>query len=126
MASSSTPRIVSFKAGAAIAKGKAVKFGADDEHVIAAAAATDGLLGVAQNAADAAEDIVEVAIPGGGAKGLAQGNITRGALLTSHTDGTLKAAAASGDRIVGQAMASAVAGDLFPVEVQIGTLALAA
>lgn len=114
MASSLEPVILTFLAGAAIAKGKAVKFGSDDKHVIIGAAATDDVIGIAQSAATAAEDLVEVAVAQG-AKGLAQTSITRGMLLVSHTDGALKPIAAANDRVIGVAMESAAASDLFDV-----------
>lgn len=121
MASHSPSRIQTFKAGGAIAKGKAVKIGADREHVVVGAANTDSLIGIAQNAATAAEDLVEVALQGGGAKGLAKESITAGKLLTSNADGALEQTNASGDRVIGVAMEDAVAGDIFAVEVVVCT-----
>jgi hypothetical protein len=120
MASSLKPLILTFAAGAAITKGMAVKFGADDEHVVKAAAATDDCIGIAQNDAAAAEDPVEVALPGGGGKALLQATVVRGNLLVSHTDGKLKPIAAANDRVVAMAMASGVAGDIIPVQVTVG------
>lgn len=119
MASSLSPKIRTYQADAAIAKGKAVKIGASsDEYVQVAAAASDKLLGLAQSAATAADDAVEVAM-GGGAKGLAQTAIAAGEFLTAHTDGTLKPAS-SGEYYIAQAMQAAVAGDLFDVNVVAG------
>lgn len=125
MASSSQPRIVAILAGAAIAKGKAVKKGADDSHVIAGTANTSRCIGIAQNAPTAAEDACEVAIPGGGAKGLLGETVAMGDLLVSHTDGTLVKANASGDHIIAMAMRDGVANDLIDVEVLIGQAAAA-
>lgn len=121
MSSHSKSRVQTFKAGGAIAKGKSVKIGADREHVVAGAANTDGLIGIAQNAAANAEDLVEVALPGGGAKALAKESITAGKLLTSNADGALEQTNASGDRVIGMAMEDAAAGDLFAVEVIVAT-----
>ncbi len=120
MASTMAPVIQNFKADAAIAKGKAVKCGTDSEHVAVGAAVTDDCIGIAQSAAAAAEDKIEVALPGGGAKALAQTSIVAGTLLVSHTDGALKPIATAGDRIVAVAKEAAVAGDLFEVLVVLG------
>lgn len=117
MASSYKPSILAFAAGAAITKGMAVKFGADDEHVVKGAAVTDDLIGIAQNDAAAAEDTVEVALPGGGGKALLQTTVVRGNLLVSHTDGKLKPIATANDRVIAIAMASGVAGDIIPVHI---------
>ena len=119
MASSSEPRILVFKADGAIAKGSAVKIGSDKDHVAVSAATTDKHIGIAQNAAVTAQDKVEVAIPGGGAKGLCQASVSAGMQLTSHTDGKLKKAAAANDRIIAIAMQDGSASDLIAVEVQI-------
>lgn len=121
MASSSTPRIQAYKAGGVIVKGKAVKFGADSEHVVVGSANTDRCIGIAQNAAAAAEDIVEVAIPGGGAKGLISEGVSAGDDLCSHTDGTLVKVNAEGDQIVARAMETGVANDFVGVEVYYAT-----
>ncbi len=120
MSSHSQSRILTFKADGAIAKGKAVKLGSDREHVVVAAGNTDACIGIAQNAVTTAEDLVEVAIPGGGAKGLAKENIAVGKFLVANADGSLEQTNADGDRIIGMAMESAVAGDLFSVEVVAG------
>lgn len=120
MASHSAPRILAFKADAAIAKGQAVKIGSDNEHVAKCSADTDKAIGVAQSVASAAEDVIEVAIPGGGAKGLAQTTIAAGKLVGPHSDAGLKPVDTAGDRFIGMAMESAVAGDLFDMEVVVG------
>lgn len=116
----STPRVGTYKADAAITKGQAVKLGSDYEHVAKGAATTDKCIGIAMNTVTAAEDLVEVALPGGGAQALCQGTVAKGKLLVSHTDGSLKPVSAANDRYVAVAMADGVAGDLIPVEVQIG------
>lgn len=125
MSSHSQSKILTFKADGAIAKGKAVKIGSDKEHVAVAAGNTDPCIGIAQNAASAAGDLVEVALPGGGAKALAKETIAAGKSLVANADGSLEQTNASGDKIVAVAMESAVAGDLFAVEVSLG-FALAA
>jgi hypothetical protein len=120
MASSSNTKILTFVADAAIAKGKAVKIGSDREHVAVATANTSSCIGIAQNAATAEGDLVEVARPGGGGKALAKEAITAGKFLISNADGALEQTNASGDRIIGMAMEDAVEGDIFSVEVVAG------
>jgi hypothetical protein len=120
MASISNPRIYGFSAGGAIALGKAVKIGADSKHVAVASAASDKMLGIAQSDATNAEDEMEVALPGGGAKALAGGNISAGDLLTSDGSGKLIATTSNADRYIAMAMESAVLNDLFAVEVIAG------
>lgn len=120
MSSTSEPKILTFKASAAIAKGKAVKIGASNQYVTACSASTDKAIGVAQNAAAAAEDMVEVALPGGGGKALAQTTISAGDFLTPHTDGTLKPATGPTDRVIAMAMEDAVAADVLSTEVIAG------
>lgn len=121
MASHSEPRIYTYKAGGAIAKGSAVKFDSADDQVIECTANTDACIGVAQSAVTAAEAtqgiLVEVALPGGGGKGLAGETITRGKFLVPASDGDLEQTNASGDRVIAMAMEDAVAGDLFAIEV---------
>lgn len=120
MASSFKPNLLAFKADGVIAKGSAVKIGSDSEHVVECSANTDEAIGVAQGDASAAEDIVEIAIPGGGGKGLAGESITAGKFLVSAADGDLEQTNASGDRIVAMAMEGASAGDLFEIMVLCG------
>lgn len=115
MASSVQPKIYVYKCGAAISKGMAVKFGADDTHVVKASAATDQIIGLAQNATTTAEDLVEVALSGGGGKGLSAGVITRGDFVTSDSSGNLATTTSNNDNVVGQAMQTAAANDLFEV-----------
>lgn len=121
MASHSEPRIYAFKAGGAIAKGSAVKFDSADDQVVECSANTDAAIGVAQNTLTAAEAtqglLCEVALPGGGAKGLAGEAITRGKFLVPAADGDLEQTNASGDRVIAMAMEDAVAGDIFAIEV---------
>jgi hypothetical protein len=119
MASHSEPRILVYKADGAIPKGSAVKIGSDSEHVVVGSANTDDCVGVAQNAVTAAEDLVEVALPGGGGKGLAGESITAGKLLVSHTDGSLVQTNASADRVIGMALEDASADDVFAIEVMV-------
>lgn len=103
-----------FKAGAAIAAYRAVKFGDDDDHVIQAAAATDSVIGVCGSVgAGAAEDQVDLILVGIGEITLAA-TLTRGAQVTCDAAG--KAVAASdGNTVIGKLMKSGVAGDVVPI-----------
>lgn len=122
MASINSPRIATFKAGAAIAKGKCVKPGADRDHVLVSAAATSKNVGIAQNAVTTAEDKVEVALPGGGAKALLAGTVSYGDLLAPDSSGAFVATTTAGDRYVAMAMEDGVAADIIAVEVVCGLI----
>lgn len=117
MASHSEQRILVFKADGAIAKGKAVKIGSDREHVVVCSANTDKAIGIAQSVATTAEDVIEIALQGGGAKALASETITAGKFLVPHTDGSMAQTNAANDFFIAIALESAVVGDLFAVEV---------
>jgi hypothetical protein len=118
MIQQTTGIVKSFKAGAAIAKNTIVMFGADDEHVIVATAATDKLIGVALSAAAAAEEVVEVQLSGVTEVKLG-GTVTRGDSVTSGAAGVgvALAAAATIKCSIGEAMASGVTGDIIPVRI---------
>lgn len=113
------PLIATFECGAAIAKGQAVKFSSDNKTVIKCAATTDKAIGVAQNATTTAGDLVEVALPGGGAKGLAKTTIALGDILGVNADGSIQKVASAADRVIGVAMDSAAAADIFSLMVQV-------
>lgn len=117
MSSHSKPRILSFKADGAIAKGAAVKIGSDNDHVAACSANTDSAIGICQNTVSAAEEIAEIALQGGGAKAKAGEAITAGKLLVPGASGSMFQTNASGDSVIGMALESAASGDLFAVEV---------
>jgi hypothetical protein len=121
MASHSKPRIQTYTVSAAITKGKAVKFGSSDEAVVVGAANTDRCIGIIQNSPTTSGDMAEVALQGGGAKGLLGEGVTRGDDLVSHTDGTLVKPNAEGDQIIARAMESGDSGDLIAVEVYMAT-----
>jgi translation elongation factor EF-1alpha len=120
MSSIVKPLIATFEADGAIAKGKAVKIGTARTRVAVVSATTDPSIGIAQNAAVNAGDLVEVAQPGGGAKALAKATITAGDLLGHNADGSIQKVAAANDRVIAVAQESAAAGDLFAVMVQNG------
>jgi hypothetical protein len=94
------------------------KFGADDDHVALAVAATDGLIGIFQHTTADAEDQVRLALSGispvvyGAA-------VTRGQDLTSDAAGKA-VPAAKGDSIIGQAMISGAANDIGFVDINRG------
>lgn len=119
MASSKEPKIQTFLADAAIAKGKAVKLGTDFQHVAVCSAATDKSFGILQSAPGGAEAACEVAMPGGGAKALAGGSIATGDLLAPDSNGALVATTTENDRVVAIALQDAVANDIFNVDVVI-------
>lgn len=114
----------SFKAGAAIAAYRIVKLGAADNVVVQAAAATDALIGVANEVGAASgerQDVVMLGI----AEVEAGGTIARGNYVTSDADGKgVAAAPATGvnNNVIGFALASAVAGDIFPVLLAPGSV----
>lgn len=121
MAAYSTPKIEAKKSDdAAISQGMAVKLGTDYKHVTKGAAVSDELVGICQNVVTAAEGLVEVAIPGGGALGLCQTTVATGDFLTSHSDGKLKPCTSNNDHYIAQAKQDGVAGDLIGVEVMAG------
>ncbi len=123
MASSSAPRILTFKAAAAMAAYKAVKAGADDQHVAVASAGSDKVIGIGQSAPTAAEDPIEVAINGGGAKALlGVGGAAFGDKLVSDASGTFIVSTTANDRVVCIAMGAGVAGDVIGVEVALSNL----
>lgn len=114
MSSSLAPKILAFKADAAIAKGVVVKPGATlDTYVQKSTAATDKHVGIAQNVGAAADDKMEIAVPGGGGKGLAGGTIAMGDKLTADANGKLVATTTENDNIIAVAMQGAVVNDLF-------------
>ena len=112
--------IKSFLAGAVIAPYRAVKFGADDDHVVQSAAATDAHIGVSGAiGATAAEDRIDITLDD-----IAEieygGTVTRGDLLTADANGmavTAAPAAGVNNRIIGQAMVSGVFGDIGSLDI---------
>lgn len=97
-------------AGAAIPPFHIVKHGAADGFAVPAAAATDAIFGVADSlGAEAANDPVDI-IRGGIAEVVYGGTVTRGQPLTSDAQGRAVVAVA-GNRIIGFAEVSGVAGD---------------
>lgn len=114
--------IKSFLAVSAILPYTAVKFDSSDTTVVNAGAATDLIIGYADElgidaAGIAKGDRVNVVLAGI-AEAKAGGNITRGAKVTSGAAGvTVAAAPAQGvnNQIAGIALMSAASGDVIPV-----------
>jgi hypothetical protein len=113
-----------YKAGGAIPARTLVKFGADEKTVVAAAAATDSVIGVTTDIDAALNDPVDVQLQGI-AIVKAGGAITRGGFVASDANGngvTPAPAAGANNRVVGIAMQDAVLNDLFDVFLRQGTL----
>lgn len=110
-----------YYAAGVIAANTILKHGAADNTVTNAVAATDAILGVADNlGADAAGHPLDV-IMEGIATVKAGGTITRGQPVTANASGQAVASSAGvGVRILGFALASAASGDLFPVQIAPG------
>lgn len=121
MASHFPPNVLSYTASAAIAKGKAVTLDATGKIVTAAAAVTDKSVGLAMSLV-ATGDKVEVAHPGGGAKGLLGGSVSAGDLLAPTTGGALIATTTATNRWIAIAMEDGVSGDLISVFVSAGLI----
>jgi len=97
-------------AGGAISPHRIVKYGNADGKVVQSTAAADAHVGVSGRASAASGGRVEIA-----RSGIADieygGNVTRGVLLTADADGKA-VAAADGNRVIGVAEVSGVAGDI--------------
>jgi len=115
MSSYAHPVILTFKADAAIPKGSVVKPGASHLHVAKSTSATAKNFGVAMSEATVAGDLIEIALPGGGGKGLAGASVLFGDLLTSDGAGALIATTSANDRVIAVAMEDASSGDLFSI-----------
>ena len=97
MASSSTPRIVTYIAAADLSalKNTFVKFGATRDKVDACGA-NERAIGILQNDPDNGE-VAEVALPGGGAKLKVSEAVALGKMLTSTAAGKGEVADAAGE-----------------------------
>lgn len=114
-----------YEVDSAVQKGQAVKFGSSNKRVVKCSAASDLCIGVAQNTAANAGDLLEV-VHSGGAKGLAKASITIGDRLGVNADGSIQKVAAQGDQAIGFAVDNAAAGDIFSMCVVISGPAYAA
>lgn len=113
-----------FLAGGTIPAYSLVKFGADDNTVVVAAAATDAIIGVTTSLAAASGERVDVIVCGV-AEVVLGGAVTRGGFITSNASGAGVAPAPAGgtnNRIAGVALQSGVSGDVASVlVVPLGT-----
>lgn len=125
MSSANAVLTKSYLAGAAVAKYRIVKFGADANHVVQGAAAADALVGVSADlAAAAAEERLDV-VHAGIAEVEFGGTVTAGALVTSDADGKAVAAApaqGANARILGVARVGGAAGDIGSVFLTLGVM----
>lgn len=110
--------IRNFLAEGAIAAFTIVKPGANDGGVLAAAAATDKIIGVSTDIAAASGERCDV-ILGGVADVLFGGAVTRGDPLTADASGravTAAPVAGTNNRLIGFALVSGVLGDVGQVD----------
>lgn len=103
-----------YDAGAAIAAYTLVKMGAADGAVIAAAAATDAIVGATMEVAPASGERVDI-IQAGIAEVKLAGTVTRGAWITSDGSGNGVATTTTGNQVIGRALTAGVSGDIIPV-----------
>ncbi len=112
-------------AGAAITSGQILKFGADDDTLVPAAAATDVLMAIAEEAAASGQQLA-VAVSAPNIRPVVLGGaVTRGDLITSDANGagvTCAPGAGANNYYIGMAMMSGVAGDIIPVRVGPGVM----
>ncbi len=100
------------------------KFGADDDTLSQATASTEELVGVFQHTTSAASDEVRVMLDGI-SRVVLGGTVTRGNHLTADSNGKAVAAAPGAGvnaYVIGQALASGVAGDIIPVLLKQGRI----
>lgn len=108
--------IKTFIAATAIARYSIVKLAAGDNEVALATAVSDPLIGVSAEPADiTAGQRIDVTFTGI-AEVRAAASITKGAWLTVHTDGRVKPATTTDERI-GRALQAAAAGDVLSIEI---------
>jgi hypothetical protein len=118
-------QIKTFRAGGAIAERTLVKFGANDDEVVQAAAATDLIIGVCVQPGGAASGARCDVVIDGIAEVLCGGAITRGAAVTSDAAGKAVAAApgaGTNNRIVGFALRTYANNDVGDVLVSQGVM----
>ncbi len=112
----------SVKCTAAIATAYLIaKFGADDDTLSQATASTEELVGVFQHTTTTAGDEVRVMLDGI-SRVVLGGTVARGNYLTSDANGKAVAAAPGpgvNAYVIGQALASGVAGDIIPLRIEI-------
>lgn len=112
-----------FKAQAAIPAFTLAVLGAADGQVLAAAAATDKIIGVTSDVAPAINERCDVILEGV-ADVLYGGTVARGDLLTADATGravTAAPGAGVNNRIVGIALLAGVVGDVGQVMISVGS-----
>jgi hypothetical protein len=102
-----------FIAGGTLSARLIVKKGADDSHVVAAAASTDAPVGVNERLDRVSGDRADIVVQGI-ADVLLGGTVNFGDRITADANGK-GVAATSGSNNVGMAMADGVSGDIIPV-----------
>lgn len=117
MSSHAPANVLTFLADGVISKGMVVKAGSDRKHVAKATAATQKAVGLSMSTTTAAEEAMEVAMPGGGGKALLGGTVSFGDFLASDAAGKLVATTTANDKVIAQAMEDGVANDLISVTV---------
>jgi hypothetical protein len=113
-----------FIAGAAIAAYRIVKPGSDDDHVVQGAAASDYLIGVADNLGAGTGERVGIVFSGIAEVEFA-GVVTRGQFVTADSNGkgvNAGPAAGTNNRIIGIALNTTAAGDIAPVLLTQGSV----
>lgn len=114
----------SYTAEGAISANRFVKVGAADYGVLAAAAATDKIIGISTEIDASTGERTDVVHEGIADLKLG-GTVARGDLLTSDASGqgvTAAPAAGSNNRVGAMALVSGVVGDIIPVKVLQGSL----
>lgn len=122
MAGQSPGLTKAFKAEAAIASRRIVKFGAADDAVLQGAAGADFVIGVSTDIPAAIGETVDVCMEG--IRDITYGgNVARGALLMSDANGkaiTATAGAGVNVRTIGTALVSAALDDIGPAHIKPG------
>lgn len=118
MAAYSQPRIYSFRATAACGAYRVMKGGASEAYMQKATAATDKAQGISMSEATKADEMIEVALPGGGGKLiLGVGGCAVGDLLVSDANGAGVVTSSANDKVIAKAMSAGVENDIIAVEV---------
>jgi len=123
MASSSKPRIRTYKASGVIKAFSFVKYdsGSNIKNPTIVQCESGNAIGISQNDTDAASgDEVEVALPGGGALLKLAGTVALGNSIKPTTDGAGIATASAGDPMAAYASEGGASGDVIGVEVTRG------
>lgn len=118
MASSFQPNVRTYKAGGVIAANRFVKYGADKNHVVQCGAG-DHAIGISLGAATAAENEIEIGLPGGGAKLDIAGTVGLGKKLKSDSNGKGIYVTTAADWVGALSVEDGVSGDTIGVHVVV-------